>query len=138
MDPLAQLRAKIADFPGYDDDLCRRRSDALVRSYLGEALADLAARCDPLPPELQARVDQLLLRVGFADPKSFAVHNGIAAMHQVSEATVTAADAATVELADRASAVAAGDLASYFDDVTATLDRREVAMRAAATASGRP
>jgi hypothetical protein len=51
---------------------------------------------------------------------------------------VAAADAATVELADRAPAVAIGDLTSYFDEVTATLDRREVAMRAAATASERP
>ena len=56
MEPLEQLRAKIAGFPGYDGDLERRRSDEYVRSYLGEALADFAGRCT-LPAELQARVD---------------------------------------------------------------------------------
>lgn len=139
MDPLEQLRARIADFPGYDDDLARRRSDELVRSYLGEALATLAARCAPLAPELQARVDMLLLRVGFADPKSFGAHNGFAGAHdETGEADVAADDAATVALTDRASSVAAGDLTPYLDEVGAVLDRREAAMRAAAASPGKP
>ncbi|MGA7095182.1 MAG: hypothetical protein WBX23_14260, partial [Candidatus Cybelea sp.] len=71
MEPLEQLRAKISDFPGYDGELQRRLSDEYVRSYLGEALADLAAR-GVLPPELRERADDLILRVGFADQHAFA------------------------------------------------------------------
>jgi len=135
MDPLERLREKIAGFPGYVGDLDRRRSDELVRSYLGEALTELAARCGELSPELQQRVDALLLRVGFADPKSFAVHRVVSNIptppHDGGE--VAQDDVAAVDVADRAPEVDAASIARYLDDVTATLDGREAAMRAAAT-----
>ncbi len=75
MELLEQLRAKISGFPGYDGELERRLSDEYVRSYLGEALADLAAR-ELLPPELRERVDEAILRVGFADQHAFAHTRG--------------------------------------------------------------
>ena len=132
MEPLEQLRAKIADFPGYDGDLERRRSDAYVRSYLGEALANFAGRCT-LPAELQERVDDLILRVGFADPRAFATHH-IGAGQQDAEnvGAVVTADAAIVELADRAGSVGMESAAAFLDEVAAILDGREAALRAAA------
>lgn len=135
MDPLEQLRAKIAGFPGYDGDLDRRRSDEFVRAYLGEALTELAARCGELTPELQQRVDALLLRMEFSDPKSFAMHRLVANMPAISSdgGEVAEEDVAAVELADRAPEVDAGSVARYLDDITATLDSRQTAMRAAAT-----
>jgi hypothetical protein len=134
MDPLELLRAKIVGFPGYDGDLDRRRSDEFVRAYLGEALTELAARCGELPPEVQQRVDALLLRMEFADSKSFAMHR-LASNVPASSAggKVAEEDVAAVELADRASATDCGSVADYLDDVTATLDSREAAMRATAT-----
>jgi hypothetical protein len=132
MKPLDQLRAKIADFPGYDGDLERRRSDQYVRSYLGEALADLSARC-PLSSELKARLDALVLRVELADPQTFAARHVIAARNDPSDGgAVAEADAATVELADRAESVDAASAPGYFDEVTAVLDGREAAIHAAA------
>jgi len=134
MDPLEELREKIPGFPGYGGDIERRRSDELVRSYLGEALADLTLRCDPLSADLKQRVDALLLRVGFADPKAFAVHNVFARQAAAGDdGALVALDVAVVESADRASSIAPEAVAQYLDDVTATLDRRDTTMRAAAT-----
>jgi hypothetical protein len=135
MDPLELLRTKIAGFPGYDGDLHRRRSDEFVRSYLGEALTELVTRCGELPPELQKRVDSLLLRLEFADPKSFAMHRLVSNIPASTGdgGEVADEDVAAVELADRAPAVDASSVAPYLDDVTAMLDNREAAMRAAAT-----
>jgi hypothetical protein len=135
MDALEQLRARIAGFPGYDDDFDRRRSDEFVRSYLGEALADLHVRCDSLSPELKQRIDALLLRVGFADQKSFAARHGIAGMPSVanSDNSVAAEDAAVVDVADAAGRVEPDAVGRYLDEVAAVLDRRDAAMRAAAS-----
>jgi len=133
MEPLQQLRAKIAEFPGYDGDLERRRSDEYVRSYLGEALAALVARSQ-LAPDVREKIDDLILRVGFADPRSFAMHQFIATKPQAGEQDAVADfDAATVTLADRAASVDAASAAQYVDDVTAALDRRDAAMRAASS-----
>lgn len=130
MEPLEQLRSKIAGFPGYDDEVERRRSDAYVRSYLGEALADLLAR-NVLEPAQREQVDGLLLRVGFADPHNFAAHPVPGAPDSTKEGAVAAADAATVTLADRASSIDAASAAPYLDDVSAALDQRDAAIRAA-------
>ncbi|MGB6518341.1 MAG: hypothetical protein WBE79_07555 [Candidatus Cybelea sp.] len=131
MELLEQLRAKISGFPGYDGELERRLSDEYVRSYLGEALADLAAR-DVLPPELRERVDEAILRVGFANQHAFAAHARGKTPDARDESAVPAADAATVALADRAASLDAASAASYLDQVTATLDKRDAAIRAAA------
>jgi len=135
MDPLEQLRARIAGFPGYDGDLERRRSDEFVRSYLGEALADLEVRCGSISPELKQRFDALLLRVSFADQAAF--HHAFARVHAASnsDGSVAVADAAVVEVADRAPQTEPDALAGYLDEAAATLDRRDAAMRAAAATS---
>src|SRR5579863_5175479 len=135
MDPLEQLRARIAGFPGYDGDLERRRSDEFVRSYLGEALADLVVRCGSLSSELKQRIDALLLRVGFADQKAFAIHHGIGGNHVAAGAgsSVAVEDAAVVDVADQAGSVDPDAVERYLDGVAAMLDRRDAAMRAAAS-----
>jgi hypothetical protein len=136
MDPLQKLRAKISDFPGYSDELDRRRSDELVRSYMGEALAELAARLSPLAPACGQQIEALLLRVGFADPHSFAAHNGIArdaGPPSSAIENVAADDMATIDLADRAASIDALSLPAYLDEIGAVLDRRDAAMRATAS-----
>ncbi len=129
MEPLERLRAKIEDFPGYDTDLELRRSDEYVRSYLGEALTEFAQRGN-VTAEQQQRIADLLLRVGFADPRNFAHHLGATrhAAHENDE--VAAADAATVELADRAASLDPDATSGYLDEVVALLDVRETAIRA--------
>ncbi len=138
MDPLQSVRARIPDFPGYGDDLSRRRSDSFVRSYVGEALANLQARLGTLDPELESRLGELLLRAGFADSHSFAVHNGSnggATPSDDAERAVAGEDDDALALADRATSVDAAALGSYLDELTALLDRRAATMRAVARSS---
>jgi hypothetical protein len=129
MEPLEILRKKIAEFPGYDGDVEKRRSDEYVRSYLGEALSELGARCT-LPADVRARLDELILRVEFADPHAFVNHHIIAGEGPTDTGgAVAAADAETVEVADRAPNLDCEAAAPYFDQVAALLDRREAALR---------
>lgn len=128
MEPIEQLREKISGFPGYETGLERRRSDQYVRSYLGEALTDMAARIR-LAPEIQSSIDAIVLRVAFADPKAFAAHDNVGGSD---DGAVIAADADTIALADRAGAVDAESAAGYVGEVTAALNRRDDLMRAAA------
>jgi hypothetical protein len=133
MDALERLRARIADFPGYDGEHNRRLADEFVRSYLGEALANVLAERSQLSPDLQSRLDALLLQLGFADPKSFATHHVIEGLVKPGEEDeVATQDAATVELADRARSVDPSALPGLLDEVARTLDLRQAAMRAAA------
>ena len=133
MEPLEMLREKIAEFPGYDGDAERRRSDEYVRSYLGEALSDLGVRC-ALAEDVRARLDDLILRVGFADPHAFVNHHSHHTIAAKSGAdgggAVAAADAETIELADRAETVECAAVPAYLDEAGALLGRREEAIRA--------
>jgi hypothetical protein len=136
MDSLDRLRAKISGFPGYAEDLDRRRSDQLVRSYLGEALSELAARLEPLAPAAQAQIDALLWRTEFADLKAFKMHDNFerdGVPDGAANADIAADDLQTVELADRAPSVDVSTLTAYLNDVGAALERRDAAMRAAAS-----
>ncbi|MGA7354194.1 MAG: hypothetical protein WA431_17845 [Candidatus Cybelea sp.] len=130
MESLELLHAKIHGFPGYDTALERRHSDEYVRSYLGERLSEMAARCT-LPPDLQAPVDALLLRVAFANPKDFNAHD-VDGLPVGDDGALAATDAATIELADRAETMELASVAAYLDDVTVALDRRDDALRAIA------
>ena len=135
MEPLEQLREKIEEFPGYDTHLERRRSDEYVRSYLGEALADMAARCS-LAPDVQACLDALLLRVAFADQKAFGTHDGPGAASQTNDGgAVAIADAATIDVADEAKTLDPAFAGRFLGEVAALLDRRDAALRAAAAAT---
>jgi hypothetical protein len=131
VEPLDFLYSKIAGFPGYDGDAERRRSDEYVRSYLGEALTEFAARCT-LTPQLQARLDDLVLRLEFADPHDFAIRHNVAAKSVDDGGVVAAADAAAVDLADRAATCEPAAIGQYMDEVAAVLDNRASAIRAAA------
>lgn len=131
MEPLERLRAKIAGFPGYDSEVDLRRSDQYVRSYLGEALTERAERAN-LTPEQQQHVNDLLLRLGFADQRDFVRREVLAGKDGLEEGNaVVAADEATVDLADRAAGIDPASMDSYLHEVTALLDAREAALRAA-------
>ena len=120
MDSLPNLQVT-SGFPGYDDDVDRRRSDGLVRAYLGERLAELTARIAPISSEHQQRIDALLLRAGFADPKAFSARNGLAtdAPNGATIDDIAADDVQTISVADRAESVDAANLGAYLDEVTA-------------------
>ena len=122
------LREKIAEFPGYDGDVERRRSDEYVRAYLGEALSALGARCT-LSPDLQARLGDLILRVGFADPHAFINRHLVGVKGAPDGGAVAAVDVETIALADRAAALDCGAASDYLDEVETLLGRRDTAIR---------
>ncbi|MBV8117376.1 MAG: hypothetical protein JOZ01_05335 [Candidatus Eremiobacteraeota bacterium] len=133
--PLEFLKEKIPDFPGYDDDVSRWRSDELVRSCLGEAVADLQLRLQPLDESLAARAGDLLLRLGFANQSAYkSYEDGAHATFDLD--ALVAADCATVELAERAPTVDAAPFPPYLDDITSTLDRRDAIMSGKSLAAG--
>jgi hypothetical protein len=98
--PLEFLKSKIPNFPGYATDDDRMVSDELVRSYLGERLAEMEAH-PGISDEARKSVGELLLR----------------------------ADAATVQLADGASDVTPDDVAQFVQQSARALDGRDLAMR---------
>jgi hypothetical protein len=55
----------VPGYAGHADAVARRLSDAQVRGWVGERLADLAARIDLGP--FRERVEKLLMRCEFAD-----------------------------------------------------------------------
>jgi hypothetical protein len=134
MDPMELLNERIQDFPGYGDDVARRRSDELVRSFLGEMLADLAARCKPSDPAVNERLGDLTFRAGFANQAVFQAYEA-AVLDDSGRSAIEGADAAAVNLADVAAALDPRDLSGFLNEVDAAFDGRDAAMRAAATST---
>lgn len=135
MDWLERLCAKIPDFPGYQDEAARLRSDELVRAYLGEALAALAERLAPLAPGTQEPLADLLLRTEFANQKIFggSDHGEITA--EAAEA-IGASALALLAAADQAPEVSEAAVAAYLATTEQLFDARDAAMLAAAAGRG--
>ena len=93
-------------------------------------MSEMAERCQ-LPPDLQTRIDALVLRVAFANPKDFNAHD-VDGAPVSDDGALAGADVATIELADRAETIDPSSVAAYLDDVTVALDRRDEALRAIA------
>ena len=134
MDVLAALRTKINAFPGYASEDERRRSDELVRSYLGEALALAQTRLDGLPAALESRLGDLVLRAGFRNQIAFKAFE-YATLDGAKVARVAANDQRLLDLADRAGAVDAAALPAFLDDVDAAFDVRDREMQSSEAAA---
>ena len=135
MDPLELLNERINDFPGYATDTDRRRSDELVRAFLGEMLADLQAKLAPLDDAVGGQIGELMFRSGFTNQIAFRPYESV----ELSEAgieEIATADVRAIDLADVAATVRKDGLPSFLADVTEAFDARDAAMRSlAATGS---
>jgi len=127
MEHLQILGAKIAGFPGYADEDARRRSDELVRSYLGEALATLADRLRPLDGTVETRLGDLVMRSAFTNQEAYESYEERARESPGFDA-MAAADVRTIEAADAAPSVEAAGMAAYLDRVSQVLDARDAVM----------
>lgn len=125
MDDLALLQAKIPQFPGYGEQEARRRSDGLVRSYLGEALASLQARFGG--EGVAVAIEELVLRAGFMNQSAF--HQFEYADSDAAQiASIAAGDVRLVALADDAPSITVEHLAEYLASVGAAFDARDRTM----------
>lgn len=127
MEPLEFLKSTIAGFPGYADETDRQRSDEMVRSFLGEAIADLEVRLVPPEGGVSQRIGDLLIRVGFTNQSAYKRYED-GARSGADFAGMSASDEEIVELAGRAPSIDGANLSSYLDEIVAALDRRDATM----------
>jgi hypothetical protein len=135
MEPMELLSSKIENFPGYATDDARKLSDEEVRSYLGEALADLEVRLGAASEAPIARIGDLLLRVGFTNQAAYKIYEEEARNRSVGFDEVASADARVVALADRATSIDAAASPGYLEEVSDALNCRDAAMSAPAPAA---
>ncbi|HTX59189.1 MAG TPA: hypothetical protein VMH02_05875, partial [Verrucomicrobiae bacterium] len=107
---MALLSERIEGFPGYATDADRRRSDELVRAFLGEMLADLQERCKPADPAVAERLGDLIFRTGFTNVAAVRQFES-ARLDDAARDAIAAADVAAVNLADVAAGLDPRDLA---------------------------
>ncbi len=131
MSPLDALRALIPGFPGYSSEADRRRSDALLRSLVGEALAALRERLAPIEGDLGARCDALVMQAGFVNQQAFNAFE-YATLDGKGVEAIAQADLAAAGLAGRAAEVDRQALPGFLDEISAAFDRRYAAMNATA------
>lgn len=127
MDAIESITARIPQFRGYDDLEGRRDDDELVRSYLGEALATLNANHPDFFAERSDAYESLIFRAGFMNQMAFRAFE-YAELDQSHLDAIAANDCAMLDLADRAPAIAVGEVAGYLDELTVAFDRRDAAM----------
>jgi hypothetical protein len=127
MEPIELLKAKIPNFPGYAEDDARRLTDALVRSYLGEALAELRERAGSLDAPTADRLETLIFRIEFTNQRSLRAYEEGLRVHPGSP-EMPANDAAIVEFGDRVRATEPAEVPALLDDIVSALDRRDSAM----------
>ncbi|HEY8312912.1 MAG TPA: hypothetical protein VIG51_01955 [Candidatus Baltobacteraceae bacterium] len=123
MAALEQIRSAIADFDGYGDEESRRRSDQLIRSYLGERLAAYRSEHGD-----SGAFDALVLRCEFMDQRIFKAFESSNPDRGRIDALL-AADLEVVALAGRTAALGLEDLPGFVNASNAALDRRDAAMR---------
>ncbi len=123
------LRDRIPDFGGYLNEEDRRRSDELVRSYVGEAIAVLQDRVAPATPD--PRFERTLLRAGFMNQIAFKAFE-YAALDEARIYAVSRNDLRLVNLADRAPTTDAKDVDAYLAEVAAAFDARDRGMESPA------
>lgn len=127
MDAIESIKARIPQFAGYEELEARRDDDELIRSYLGEALSTLNANHPDFFADRSEAYENLIIRAGFMNQAAFRAFE-YAQLDAAHLDAVARNDRAMLDLADRAPAVAAGDVATYLDELTAAFDRRDDAM----------
>ena len=129
MDALAQIRAKINDYPGYGTEDDVRASDQMVRAFTGERLARLQ---DRLGAQAEA-LDPLIARAEFANQRALVpFENPRDTLADTQPLEI--ADAALLEAAEAAESVTPETLAEYAANVTQLFDRRDESLMRASIA----
>jgi hypothetical protein len=122
MNAMEEIRADIPDFPGCEgEDECRR-SDAQVRSYVGERLAALPV--DKLSDQDKSLYEKVLIRCEFFNQEAFKIFDEDRNENRIN--AVLGADAALIAAAKKLDPSAApGDALKAINEA---FDRRDAAM----------
>jgi len=81
-------------------------------------------RLQPLDAAVDARIGDMLIRAGFANPAVYKVFED-GARAKLDASAMAAADVRAVEVAERAQSIDVAALPGYLDDVSAALDGRD-------------
>jgi hypothetical protein len=127
---LENIRARIGDFAGYEDDDRRRVADEQIRAYVGERLARLpAVDVDTLPAEERSRYDRVLLRAEFLNQHAFRTFEDDATPERI--AALLAADEQLIQAAKELEQVQGPVLDGILERLEQAFDRRDAAMNGA-------
>jgi hypothetical protein len=132
MSSLDDVKAAISGFPGYADEIDRRKADEMVRSYAGERLSEMEERLQPLDADLADACAAALMRTGFVNQMAFKDFE-YAKLDDASLERICDADLALLRLSDRASSVERDGLSAYLAEIGAAMDRRDAVMTSAGT-----
>lgn len=126
MDASDAIRARIPTFPGYANEKGRRLCDELVRSYVGEAVAEVSARLDQ---GMSDRVGSLLMRAGFINQSAFTGFENA----KIGDDAITrllVCDLTLCTLAEKGSKISPNDFDAWISRIESSLDVRDSIMRA--------
>ena len=128
MEALDQIRASIPDFEGYDDETSRAHSDELIRSYLGERLADFEYAHSAWLGGNRDAFNRLVLRCEFVDQEAFKPFEHASA-NDPRIPRLLDADLQVISLADRLPALDPAEVPAFVQRANELLDARDALMR---------
>ena len=124
MDASDAIRARIPSFPAYTSETGRRLSDELIRSYVGEAVAEASARLDQ---GMSERVCALLMRAGFINQTVF-VGFEYANVNADGMTRLLVRDLTLCSLADKGRSISAQDFDAWISSIEVGFDARDAVM----------
>ena len=126
---LADIRTKIPDFAGYDDEVTRRKADEQIRAIAGEALALLYDRHREYFEGAEATdlYDRLILRCEFTNQEVFKEFE-YEALGEDQKTKIARADETLIGKAMEAEGVAKENLLDYLHQLEAAFNAREAAL----------
>lgn len=127
---LVDIRTRIPDFAGYDDEVTRRRADEQIRAIVGEALALTYEKHRDYFEDaaVTEAYDGLILRCEFTNQdvfKSFEYEK----LSEQQRAGIARADEALISKALEAPDVTKESLLEYLHQLVAAFDAREAALK---------
>ncbi|GAC1653782.1 MAG: hypothetical protein NVS9B12_04010 [Vulcanimicrobiaceae bacterium] len=126
---LADIKAHVPDFAGYDDERTRRISDEQIRAIVGEALALLHYNHPDYfdAGDLAVVYDRLILRCEFTNQGVFKEFE-YTALDDARKLAIARADETLIATSLRAESVAAEQLQTYLAELEKAFDGRDKAL----------
>ena len=126
---LADIRAHVPDFAGYQDENTRRLADEQIRAVVGEGLALLHFNHPDYfeNGQLAGAYDRLILRCEFTNQEVFKEFE-YQKLDDDRKTAIARADEKLIETALRAESVSVDELQVYLKDLEAAFDARDHAL----------